>query len=59
VRVQDAVGSSALPCGWLELESDTFFFFFFVVLRFELRVLHVEPLHQPFFCDGFFQDRVL
>jgi hypothetical protein len=21
-------------------------------------VLHLEPLHQPFFCEGFFQDRV-
>jgi hypothetical protein len=20
--------------------------------------LHFEPLHQPFFCDGFFHDRV-
>jgi hypothetical protein len=34
-------------------------FFFFVVLGFELsQDLHLEPLHQPNFCDGFFRDRV-
>jgi hypothetical protein len=31
------------------------FFFFFEVLEFELRAnLHLEPLHQPYFCDGVF-----
>jgi hypothetical protein len=37
-----------------------FFFFFLVVLGFGLwtQVLHLESLHQHFFCEGFFQDRV-
>jgi hypothetical protein len=35
------------------------FFFVFVVLGFELRSLYLEPLHQPYFCAGFCQERVL
>jgi hypothetical protein len=34
----------------------SFFFFFFPVLG--LEGLHLEPLHQPFFCDRCFRDRV-
>jgi hypothetical protein len=30
------------------------FFCVCVVLRFELG-LHLEPLHQPYFCEGFFE----
>jgi hypothetical protein len=41
-----------------------FFFFFLMVLGFEIRTsclqgaLPLEHLHQTFFCDEFFQDRV-
>jgi hypothetical protein len=35
-----------------------FFFFFFWCAGVWTQGLHLEPLHQPFFCDGIFQDRV-
>jgi hypothetical protein len=36
--------------------GEMFFFFFFFFLTQDLLL---EPLHQPFFCEGFFWDRVL
>jgi hypothetical protein len=35
------------------------FFFFFGGTRVLIQGLHLEPLHQSYFCDGIFQDRVL
>jgi hypothetical protein len=35
------------------------FFFLFAVLGFELRAFTLSHSTSPFFCDGFFWDRVL
>jgi hypothetical protein len=32
----------------------SFFFFLFYGTRVGTQSLHLEPLHQPYFCDGFF-----
>jgi hypothetical protein len=33
-------------------------FFFFFSTRVWTQGVHLEPLHQPYFCDGFFRDKV-
>jgi hypothetical protein len=35
-----------------------FFFFLFCGTRVWTQSLHLEPLHQPYFCDEFFRDRI-
>jgi hypothetical protein len=33
----------------------SFIYLFFAVLGLELRALHLESLHQPYFCEGFLE----
>jgi hypothetical protein len=54
-----SVGVFFFPLGGVEMELQGSegkygFFFFLAILRFELQGLYLEPLHQPFFCDGSF-----
>jgi hypothetical protein len=44
-----------LLCNFVHIDTDFFFFLWCWGLN---SGLHLEPLHQPFLCDGFFQDRV-
>jgi hypothetical protein len=46
-----------VPLFWLYIYN-IFFLFLFCVSGDWTQGLHLEPLHQLFFCDGFFRDRV-
>jgi hypothetical protein len=54
-----AFADTASTYQWLvALAPSPTFFFFFCSAGAWIQGLHLDPLHQPYFCDGLFWDRV-